>query len=418
MSARSPGPGPTRCPRASRSRRRSGSRSPATLPAAAAGGDPGRVRVAIGDESGRLPAIGLGVPAEEAEHALAAGDAARASRPALARLRGRPSPRPRPAGARAATAPSPTLTGAEIVLEIITRGSLDPAAELAALAASAAEAGLAPAAVVGLPGAGHEVGAARRALAGDAELRGDLRRGARRVSRPRSSAAAWRPTSPSSTASARPPRPLDYVTHTTCPTVHAADDRSVMETIEALPYQILSTRAFMGDGFPTASARARSAAARTPTARPPRRTPTTAASASATIDPRQRGLFNAAWTLAYVAACARGGIEAVALGAPTGPFGHIYRRTDFAQPYFDGLDGPAVYPAFHVVAGLAALDGAAVLATECHPRRRGRGPRRPRRRQDGPLARQPDRRRRRPSSFPPTWRERASSRSTPMPSRS
>ena len=38
------------------------------------------VRVAIGGESGRLPAIGLGVPAEEAAHALAAGDLARAPR--------------------------------------------------------------------------------------------------------------------------------------------------------------------------------------------------------------------------------------------------------------------------------------------------------------------------------------------------
>ena len=42
-------------------------------PASAAAG-PGRVRVAIGGEQGRLPAIGLGVPAGEAEHALAAGD--------------------------------------------------------------------------------------------------------------------------------------------------------------------------------------------------------------------------------------------------------------------------------------------------------------------------------------------------------
>jgi hypothetical protein len=75
------------------------------------------------------------------------------------------------------------------------------------------------------------------------------------------------------------------------------------------------------------------------------------------IDPRQRGLFNAAWIVGYVAALARGGIEAVALGAPTGPFGHIYRRTDFAQPYFDTLTQDAVYPSFHVLAGLARLSG-------------------------------------------------------------
>ena len=31
---------------------------------------------------------------------------------------------------------------------------------------------------------------------------------------------------------------IDYVTHTTCPIVHAADDISVMETLEALPYVV------------------------------------------------------------------------------------------------------------------------------------------------------------------------------------
>ena len=36
---------------------------------------------------------------------------------------------------------------------------------------------------------------------------------------------------------------LDYVTHTTCPIVHAADDISVMETLEALPYVINSAKA-------------------------------------------------------------------------------------------------------------------------------------------------------------------------------
>jgi hypothetical protein len=74
-------------------------------------------------------------------------------------------------------------------------------------------------------------------------------------------------------------------------------------------------------------------------------------------DPRQRGLFNAAWSLGYVAACAYGGLEAAALGAATGPFGFIYRRGDRTVPYFDAIDGPAVYPAFHVLASLARGSG-------------------------------------------------------------
>ena len=88
------------------------------------------------------------------------------------------------------------------------------------------------------------------------------------------------------------------------------------------------------------------------------------------IDPRQRGLFNAAWMVAYGAALAQGGIEAIALGAPTGPFGHIYRPADFGQPYFDTLDRPAVYPGFHVFAGLSGLSGAPLLDVRLSDKRR------------------------------------------------
>src|SRR6185312_11459876 len=42
----------------------------------------------------------------------------------------------------------------------------------------------------------------------------------------------------------RPPVTLlDFVGHTSCPIVHAADDRSVMETLEALPAIIASAHA-------------------------------------------------------------------------------------------------------------------------------------------------------------------------------
>ena len=48
-------------------------------------------------------------------------------------------------------------------------------------------------------------------------------------------------------------------------------------------------------------------------------------------------------------------------------FGHIYRRTEFRAALLRRARGPAVYPAFHVIAGLAALAGAPVLATEVSP---------------------------------------------------
>ena len=44
----------------------------------------------------------------------------------------------------------------------------------------------------------------------------------------------------------RPPADqLEFVMNTTCPIVHAADDRSVMETLEALPYQVITARSFI-----------------------------------------------------------------------------------------------------------------------------------------------------------------------------
>jgi hypothetical protein len=41
----------------------------------------------------------------------------------------------------------------------------------------------------------------------------------------------------------------------------------------------------------------------------------------------------------------------------------IYRRSNHAQPYFDDVGAPAVYPLYHVIAGLAAAGGSRLLAT-------------------------------------------------------
>src|SRR5262249_19595504 len=39
----------------------------------------------------------------------------------------------------------------------------------------------------------------------------------------------------------------DFITHCTCPIVHAADDLSVMQSLEALPFITRSVRAICGD---------------------------------------------------------------------------------------------------------------------------------------------------------------------------
>ena len=226
------------------------------------------------------------------------------------------------------------LTGAEITLEIITRGSLDPDAEMAAVAKAAAEGGLKPAAVTVFPAQDmvsvqpdapwpemptfeETYAAARRAFPG-VKLGGGMAVYFTELNRKRPPSAL-----------------LDFVTHTTCPNVHAADDRSVMETNEAIPFQILTTRAFMGD-LPYRIGPSQLGCRENPYGKSTAPNADNSRVCLSVVDPRQRGLYNAAWMIAYAAACARGGIEAVAFGAPTGPMGHIYRALDVKQPYFDG----------------------------------------------------------------------------------
>jgi hypothetical protein len=160
----------------------------------------------------------------------------------------------------------------------------------------------------------------------------------------------------------RPPAQLlDFVHNLTCPIVHAADDRSVMETHEALPYQVTTARSFIGTRR-IASARARSAAAPIRTARPSTPNPhderfCLVAQRPAPARPVRRGMD--------AGLCGEPsrptGVEAVSLGAPTGPMGIVHRRGEAPVPYYDDLGSRAVYPAYHVVAGLARAAGAALV---------------------------------------------------------
>jgi D-apionolactonase len=157
---------------------------------------------------------------------------------------------------------------------------------------------------------------------------------------------------------------FDYVTHTTCSIVHAADDRSVMETLETLPAIIGSTRAMIGDkaywvGPSAVGARSN------PYGKGLVNNPHNDRVCLTNDDPRQRGLFNAAWTLGYVAACSYGGVEALALGATTGPLGFIHRQRGAASPYFDSVKGLTVYPAFHVLSGLSRGCGLPLIEAPC-----------------------------------------------------
>jgi hypothetical protein len=157
----------------------------------------------------------------------------------------------------------------------------------------------------------------------------------------------------------RPPSGLlDFVCHTGVPLVHAGDDTSFLETLEALPSIFASVRAFAGGApywiFPTAISMRDN-----PYGAAPAENPRNIRQAMNRIDPRERGLIGAAWYAGYLARAAHAGVDAVAVGAVAGPSGIVYTRQEHEQPWFDRADAK-VYPHYHVIAGHAALQGGAV----------------------------------------------------------
>jgi hypothetical protein len=331
------------------------------LPRPRAAGPAKPVEIALGRSGAVLPAIGVAIPESEADAAFANASliAQAGPRHLVCEADGRR------AGLQGALTVYQRLgkaTNADVILEVILPGVQSPATEFAPIADAVRKVGLVPAAITVspamdlrgvLPGSKGPEGptlaeiyrAARAAFPG-VKLGGGTFAFFTELNRK------------------RPPTDLlDYVSHTTCPIVHAADDISVMETLEALPYVTQSAKAFINGkaycvGPSSIPARLNPyGASTTPN-------PANGRVCLADMDPRQRGLYGAAWSLGYVAALAPGGLAALTLGAATGPAGMIYRRTNYAQPYFDDVGAPAVYPLYHVIAGVAAASGSKLIATQ------------------------------------------------------
>ncbi|MCY4286598.1 MAG: hypothetical protein OXC65_14820 [Thiotrichales bacterium] len=154
---------------------------------------------------------------------------------------------------------------------------------------------------------------------------------------------------------------LDFVIHPTCAIVHAADDRSVTETVETLPYIIRSVRSRFG-GKPYCLGPVGIGTRTSPFGGPPPPNPHGGRVAMCRNDPRQRGLLGAAWHLGVAARAAEGGVESLILGAPTGAHGLLHHPGDAPQPWFDAHGGR--FPAWHVMRAMYAASGRARRATE------------------------------------------------------
>lgn len=145
-----------------------------------------------------------------------------------------------------------------------------------------------------------------------------------------------------------PPDPalVDYVTFGTTAIVHAADDNSVIETLEALPDVIASAAALaharpMRLGLMSIAMRSNPYGAKTAS-----NPDGELCLPMAMNDPRQRTGFAAAFAIGVAAASAAGGVASFAPAMASGPLGM-------------DRDGRPL-PLWHIVAALAALSGAEV----------------------------------------------------------
>jgi hypothetical protein len=318
------------------------------------------VKIEVGSASrGTMPAVGLGMPAEEIDHAIAAlGLLARAA-PRLLICQFDPREkhgRKELYGYRVLC----EQTGAQCELEVVVESVDQYRRELMQVAAQVREAGLKLAAVAVCP-----VGDLKSVLPGGprppAPPLAELYKAARDAF-PGVRLGGGMFSFFTELNRKRPPAELlDFVHNGTCPIVHAADDRSVMETHEALPYQVATARSFIGK-TPYRIGPSSIGCRDNPHGKTFTPNPKNERICLVKMDPRQRGLFGAAWTLGYLSSFAPTGVETVSLGTPTGPLGIVYRKSDTKQPYYDALGRAAVYPAYHVIAGLTRAAGAGLVA--------------------------------------------------------
>ena len=324
--------------------------------AGSAAGD-GAVEVTLGGATGtHMPEIGLGLAAAERAHFDHGLDLVRALGPE--HLVCELDPRAHDAETLAAYRDLSRALNAEVVLEIVVPCEQAVADELAQAAEITGRAGLSPAAIVpeqlrllsftlekiaalGIPDFDEVYGAARAAFPG-VRLGGGVFTNFTELNR-----------------NCAEPDLFDFLTHGTCAVVHEPDNRSVMETLQTLPDIVASAKAWAG-GKPYRIAPSAIGMRANPYGPDVHQNSDNGRHSFNRQDPRHRALLGAAFTLGYAARVAPLGLEALALGAPSGALGMVYRRTEHPQPWFDDLEGPAVMPLYHVVSALAAAKGAAV----------------------------------------------------------
>jgi hypothetical protein len=152
---------------------------------------------------------------------------------------------------------------------------------------------------------------------------------------------------------------LDFFTHCTNPIVHASDDLSVMQSLEALPFITRSARAIFGDK-PYRIGPSTIAMRQNPYGSATKENPDLVRIAMANRDPRHNALFAAAWAVGYAARMAPAGLEQLVLSGFAGPFG-LFAET--GEPVEQGGKRPLYY-VVKALAGCAGMSSVSVDAAD------------------------------------------------------
>ncbi len=164
----------------------------------------------------------------------------------------------------------------------------------------------------------------------------------------------------------RPPAELlDCVAYSVNPQVHAFDNLSLVETLEAQPMTVASAATFCaGKPLIVSPITLRPRSNPDATAAPPPPDPTRLPD---TVDPRQPTLFAAAWTLGSIAALASAGTHAMTYYETTGWRGVLETAAGPALPdQFPSSPGQP-FPLYHVLADVGDFAGGEVLAAAVAP---------------------------------------------------
>jgi len=148
----------------------------------------------------------------------------------------------------------------------------------------------------------------------------------------------------------RPPLDqLAFISHCTCPIVHASDDVSVMQTLETLPDITRSTRAIVGENMPYHIGPSTIGMRQNPYGSRLIPNPDGTRMTMTDRDPRQRGTFAAAWAVGYVAATGKVQLASLVPAALTGSLGLARLKS--------GLQQDEKFPAYYVTKILARMAG-------------------------------------------------------------